>query len=111
MKEKLYNEILEMIKECNLKPYHRTLLATMIYRKVRHPLEKTDEILRKVTEKVIPYLYEEQKGKTWLRLSADKEMQNLEEALHDCTLPEDSLYQGYIIANVVKYYAKRMMDQ
>lgn len=111
MNEKLYEEIFSMVDELQLRKYHKTLLATMVYRKVRHPLEKTDKILEKVTEQVIPELYEKQRGKTWMRMSCVRELEGLEGALHDCrNLPDEDLTRGYIVSNVVKYYAKKIME-
>lgn len=111
MDNKLYGKILAMVEELQIKTYHKTLLATMIYRKVKHPLERTDEILQKVTEKVIPMMYESKRGKTWMRVSTARELEALEEALHECkNLPNEDLTRGYIVSNVVKYYAKKMME-
>ncbi len=111
MDNKLYNRIITMVGELKLKSYHQTLLATMVYRKVKHPLERTDEILQKVTQKVIPTIYEANRGKTWMRVSTARELESLEEALHECkNLPNEDLTRGYIVSNMVKYYAKKLME-
>lgn len=111
MDNKLYEEIFSMVDELQLRKYYKTLLATMVYRKVKHPLERTDKILQKVTEKVIPELYEKQRGKTWMRMSSARELEGLEKALHECNnLPNEDFARGYIVSNVVKYYAKKIME-
>ena len=46
-----------------------------------------------------------------MRMSCARELEGLEGALHDCrNLPNEDLTRGYIVSNVVKYYAKKIME-
>ena len=71
---------------------------------------KIDEIMQKVTEKSVPEEYKKHRGRDLMRLSVAKELQNLEAVLHECQKLPKGLENGYIIANTVKYYAKKMME-
>ncbi len=109
--KQLYEEIAKMVIELELTYYPSLLLTNMIYRKVRHPMERTDEIMKKVTEKVVPEEYKKHRGKPLMRISVTKELQNLEEVLHECKKLPEGLENGYIIANTVKYFAKKIMER
>ena len=100
------------IKKLGLGYYHTLLLSSMIARKLAYPLEHTDEIIRIVTEKTVPDEYKKKKGKKLIKVSVTKELDNLEKALHECVLlPNEDLERGLIVSNVVKYYAKKILDE
>ena len=51
------------------------------------------------------------KGKAFMQVSVNKELDMLERELHECeNLPEE-LLNGEVIANTVKYYAKKFIDK
>ena len=109
--KKLY-EIVEMTcADLKLPDYPKLLLINMVYRKIKHPEEKTDEIMAKVIKTTVPELYKKQKKKAYMQVSANKELGMLERELHECeNLPEE-LLNGKVIANTVKYYAKKIIDE
>lgn len=110
-KDELYERIAGMVVELEIPYYSTLLLVNMIYRKVKHPLEKTDKIVEYVTSKVLSEEYRKYKGKLPMKISKKRELENLEEVLHSSKkLPEEDLTRGYIVSNVVKYYAKKVLE-
>lgn len=112
----LDERIEEMVDELHISHYHRYLLVCMISRKLQHPLEKTDKIMELITSKSTLSDYKKSRGcKEYIKVSASRELDQLEEALHECdNLPGkengEELRRGHIVSNTVKYYAKKMMD-
>ena len=108
----LYERVKTMVcSQLAIASYLQILLSSMIYRKLQHPSEKTDEIVKYVTEKMVPELYKKYKGRNCMKVSVKKEFESLEEALHDDeNLPEDLKY-GQIVSNTVKYYASKIVSQ
>ena len=112
IEKELYDRILSKVGELQISNYHKMLLASMVYRKIKYPNERTNEVLQEASESIIPELYEEQKGKVWMRMSETREIEGLEEVLHDCeNLPDEELTRGYIVSNMVNYYAKRFKKE
>ena len=108
----------EMVRELHISHYHRFLLTEMICSKLLNPLKKVDQIMNDVTSESSLKLYQLRRGKTreFVRISAAKELERLEEALHDCdNLPGknngEELRRGWIISNTIKYYTKKIMDE
>ncbi len=109
--KKLYEAVAMMCADLKLAYYPKLLLVNMVYRKIKHPEEKTDEIMAKVINTTVPELYKKHKGKPFMQVSVTKEIDMLERELHECeNLPED-LLNGKVIANTVKYYAKEFIDE
>lgn len=108
--EKLYQKVIEVTNELELSYYPKLLLVSMIYRRLEHPSEKMDKILEVVTSTVVPKEFEKTLGKTYMKLSVNKELETLEDALHECTNLPEELFQGLIISESVKYYAKKVID-
>ena len=107
----LYENVSMMCADLELPYYPKLLLVNMVYRKIKHPEEKTDEIMAKVINTTVPELYKKHKGKPFMQVSVNKEIDMLERELHECeNLPED-LLNGKVIANTVKYYAKKFIDE
>ena len=104
--KELYEAVAMMCADLKLAYYPKLLLVNMVYRKIKHPEEKMDEIMAKVTKTTVPELYKKHKGKPFMQVSVNKEIDMLE-----CeNLPED-LLNGKVIANTVKYYAKKFIDE
>ena len=107
--------VTEMVSVLHISHYHRFLITEMVCRKLQNPLEKVDKILQEVTTKSTLEKFRLSRGKTkeFVKVSYSKELDRLEEALHECdNLPNaDELQRGFIVANTVKYYAKMVMDE
>lgn len=111
MPKKLYKMVERMCDDLKLPYYPKLLLINMVYRKIKHPEEKMDEIMAKVTKTTVPELYKKHKGKSFMQVSVNKDLDMLERELHECdNLPEE-LLNGKVIANTVKYYAKKVIDE
>lgn len=108
--EQLYKKIKLLVEELELSYYHRLLLSHMIYRKIKNPLEKTDEIMKKVTEKIVPEEYKKHEGRARMQLSVEKELTFLEEALHECGKLPENVERGMIVSGTIKYVIARVMD-
>lgn len=108
--KKLYDDIAILCGNIDMPFYQRLLLVNMVYRKVRHPSEKIDDIIKKVTEEVVPEQYKKYKNKDCMRLSFKHEKGNLERELHKCDDIPEELLNGDVVVNVVKYYAKEVLD-
>ena len=108
----LYERVKTMVcSQLAIASYLQILLSSMIYRKLQHPSEKTDEIVKFVTERMVPELYKRDKGKYCLKISVKKEIEALEEALHNETTLPDDLKNGKIVSNTVKYYTSKIKSQ
>ena len=108
----LFEKVEEMCSNLRLPYSTKLLLVAMICRKIRYPEEKMDTIITKVQEKksIFPELFKKHKGREFMPRSKENELNNLEEQLHECADLPDELYNGKIIANTVKYYAKKFID-
>lgn len=108
-------KVTEMVKELHISHYHRFLITQMVCRKLQNPLQKVDKIMQEVTTKSTIEKFRLSFGKTkeFVKISASKEFDRLEQELHDCdNLPNaEELQRGFIVANTVKYYAKMIMDE
>lgn len=109
--KKLYEEISMMCDDLELAYYPKLLLVNMVYRKIKHPEEKMDEIMEKVIRTSIPEIYEKHRRKQYMQISSQKELNMLERELHECSNLPEKLFNGKIIANTVKYYAKKITNK
>ena len=110
---KLFDEVAKMLEDLDISAYPRLLLTCMVYWKIKHPMDKTDEIARKVTKKLLPDLLKKEKKGSFIIISTRKEFELLEISLHQCeNLPNgDGLHHGNIVANTVKYYAAMLVQK
>ena len=108
---KLYETVALMCDDLKLPYYPKLLLINMVYRKIKHPEEKMDEIMGKVIKTTVPELYKKHKKKAYMQVSVNKELDMLERELHECENLPDELLNGKVIANTVKYYAKKFIDE
>lgn len=107
----LYENVSMMCADLELPYYPKLLLVNMVYRKIRHPEEKMDEIMEKVTKTTVREFYEKHRRKQYMQISSQKELDMLERELHECSNLPEELFNGKIIANTVKYYAKKFTDE
>lgn len=108
--KKLYQKILEEVNTLNLSFYHTLLLTEMIHRKINHPLEGTDEIIRIVTEKEVPDKYKKKKGKYPITVSVKKELEGLESVLDQSDKIPEEAKRGWIVSGSVNYLTKKVME-
>lgn len=117
MKEKerreLSNTIMEHVMELGLKPYYTIFLANLILEKIENPTKGIDELVV-VVNQLMPEKY--RRGEV-MQVSMQKNLQNLEEELHDCdkinqiSKKGENLVSGLIIRNTVNYYVKKVLDE
>lgn len=105
MSKQIHEELMGMCDKLDMPIYQRILLTEMVYRKVKCPQEKIDELIDQASKNTVPKQYKRlRKKKYCMQVSVDKERQRLEEELHKCeNLPEE-LFNGDIVENVVRYY-------
>ena len=107
MKKKIHDEIVSLCDSLEMPLYQRILLIEMVYRKVKHPEENINQLIDKVVYNIVPKRYKalKKRKRYYLSVSVSKERTRLEEELHDCrNLPNEELFAGDIIENVVRYY-------
>ena len=100
--KKLYKEVSMMCANLEVSYHPKLLLVNMVCRKVEHPNEKMDEIMEKITRTSVPESYKRHKGKQYMHVSSQKELETLESELHECSNLPEELFNGKIIANTVK---------
>ncbi len=90
--KKMYEKIALMCGNFDMPYYQRVLLVSMVYRKAMNPQEKISEIIDKVTDNgsMVAEIYKKNRKKTCMRISSARELQYLEQFLHDCKdVPEN----------------------
>ncbi|MCI8411487.1 MAG: hypothetical protein HFJ40_03420 [Clostridia bacterium] len=108
--KELYDKVAMVCSDLKLPYYPKLLLVSMVYRKIRYPLENMDEIIEKVTKDIVPEQYSKHKRKAFMPISVEKEIDMLESELHKCDNIPEELLEGMIIPNTVKYYMKKVID-
>lgn len=110
--ELLFEKVEEMCCDLELPYSTKLLLVAMICRKIKYPEEKMDQIITRVREgeQIFLKLFKKHKGRAFMPRGIESELNNLEEELHECRNLPDELYNGRVIANTVKYYAKKFID-
>lgn len=108
--KRLFDKVASMCGELEMPFYQRLLLTNMVYRKIRHPEEKVDKIIELVTEKTVPEQYQKYRKETRMHVSVKREIEALEQYLHECDNIPEELLSGQVISNTVKYYVKKVME-
>lgn len=107
--QKMYDKIALMCGNFDMPYYQRVLLVSMVYRKTMNPQEKISEIIEKVTDRgsIVAEIYKKNRKKTCMKISSARELQYLEQFLHDCKDVPENLLNGNVVENVVKYFAQK----
>ncbi len=109
--KQLFDKVALMCGELDMPFYQRLLLTNMVYRKIRHPDERVDKIIDLVTQKTVPEQYKRYRSQTRMKISVKKEIETLEEYLHECkNIPDPDLLRGQVVSNTVKYFVKKVME-
>ncbi len=108
--KKLYEKVALEVSKYELAYYQHLLLTEMVFRKLTHPLERTDEIVKKVNNEEVPQKYKKYKGQYPMTVSVQKELNNLESALDESPNLPDEAKNGWIVSNAVKHIAKAVLD-
>ena len=106
--KKLYEQVAMLCSDLELPYYPKLLLVNMVYRKVRHPEEKMDVIMERVTKTTVPAFFEKHRKNTFMQVSVEREMNLLERELHECANIPEELLCGEVIKNTVNYYATQL---
>jgi len=111
-RRRLLNSIMKEVMDLGLSSYYTIFLSNLILEKIENPTIGVDKLMVKVNQ-IMPKEY----NGPVMQVSKEKNMQNLEEVLHDCDKINQiskegaGLVSGFIVKNTVNYFVQKVIEQ